>query len=72
MGTGHIKLTIDCVETGNKFVIDLDMITKGVNIDLNAFDPDTASELFGEVMAGVIDLIGIRKKFLQTLQAMEE
>jgi len=72
MGTGHIKLTIDCMQTGNKFVIDLDMIQKDINIDLNDFDPETASDLFGEVMAGVIDLMGIRKKFLQTLQAMEE
>lgn len=57
MAQGHIKLTIACLETNNVFRLDLNMNEKQIDIDLNDFEPDNASELFGEVMAGVVDML---------------
>lgn len=59
----HIKITLECVETNNKAVFDVNMLDKEVNINLDDFDADTWSELFWQSFIGILDLLWMRDKF---------
>ena len=64
----HIKISIEDVDTKNTAIFDIDMNNSSAHFDLDNFDPDVWSDLFWETFVGILDMIGMKEKFLNTIE----
>lgn len=64
----HIKISIEDVDTKNIAILDIDMNNSSAHFDLDNFDPDVWSDLFWETFVWILDMIGMKEKFLNTIE----
>ena len=69
MSKWHIKITLECQETENFAIFDVDMgDKKSVNFDLDMYDVEKASSLLSSAFVWIIDMLWLREKFLKEMQ----
>jgi len=70
----HIKITLECIETNNKAIFEVNKNDKTASFNLDDYDPTTASDslILWEAFIWIIDMLGMRNLFLQEMKNILE